>query len=295
MQIICNNCSNELTFPNRQVLVTCPHCYTHLQIEETDNTISATVVENPDLNNSLFMSLNQLTTIQSFTPLYNLLHLELEYNDAIEENFFRSVLVGKQFRPIFTRGLFRILIGLFFIVFFITPNVFNYFSIIFIAYSTFLVFVGIKEIIRFWRFRKFEKYYFEEQERLNEEVKNIDLSNDLKTWYFSYSKNFTKHLELREKYFYVNLFNRIKINIGTPTLSQGFRLLVIIVILVSFMISVEELMFPIVTIIMIAVIVIIIILFASIINKGNNHTSTYLTLLHHRKEIIEELKRHLQQ
>ncbi|MFK7946855.1 MAG: hypothetical protein AB8G11_04645 [Saprospiraceae bacterium] len=295
MQIICNNCGHELEFPNQQIYITCPHCYTNLQIEETDNTITATIVENPDLNNSLFMSLNQITTIQSFKPLYNLLHLELEYNEEMEENFFRSLLVGKQFRPVMSRGIYRFITGLLIIAIWLSPNVFNWISVLIIVYGGFLVYVGIKEIIKSWRFRQFEKYYFKEQAILNKEVQDIELSNELNTWYFNYSKNVKKHLDIREKFFYINLFDKVKINILTPMLSQGVRLIVIIVTLVGFMVSYQELMVSSVTISIITIITIIIIQFASIINKSSNYTSKYLTLLNNRKEIIEELKEKLSQ
>ena len=173
MQIICNHCGNDLSFPNHQHLVTCSHCYTHLQVEEHDNRIFATIVEDNKLDDSIFESKNIIAN--SFpNALYDLLHLEGEYEETLEDTAFYSLIQRAKKRPMRFRAFFRLLISASLIVtFFIAirdiinnpPNTISAIMtcITLIFYWFTITKGGIQEFLKGRELRQFEKYYQKER------------------------------------------------------------------------------------------------------------------------------------
>lgn len=290
MQIICNNCGNDLIFPNERYLVTCPHCLTHLQIEELENTISATIIENPDFTKLNLSLSNELSTIQSLAPLYNLLHLENKHSDNIEENFFRSILFGKRFRPVLVRAISRLIFSFMFFLMALSGGGLydgHFGAILTTIYSLFLFRVGIIEGLRWWRLWRFERYFFDEQAKLMTEVEALDLSPKLAQLFANYQKNHRSHLQIRQDYFYYH-FLKFKIYIGTSVLSQAFRLIplgafmaIILFNLFNSYIVVILCMLP------------LIVLFGIIISKSSDHNHLYTKILNDRKDIIQQLNNYL--
>lgn len=236
MQIICNNCGNELNFPNRQVYVTCPHCYTHLQIEENDNRIFATIVEEKDIDNSIFQN-NDLINTELPNALYDLLHLEGEYDETIEDTAFYSLSQRQKSRPMRFRAIFRlILFGLTSVWFyngldFYLENGGNNVSLLFgfgfLAYAIFLLNISIKEFRKALELYRFEKYYFAERIELLNTLNQEDLPNSIHQAIQDLSDNYEEDLEIIQEFFYVELFRSLRIKLGVPSISKGLRIFAI--------------------------------------------------------------------
>ncbi|MFK7947453.1 MAG: hypothetical protein AB8G11_07685 [Saprospiraceae bacterium] len=292
---MCNNCGNDLTFPNQQHLVTCPHCLTHLQIEELENTISATVVEDSDLKKINHLLSNEFLNIQSFAPLYNLLHLENEYSEILEENFFHSVLFGRQFRPILFRAISRMIFGVFFVLITLSEGgIYNgsFVAVLSILYSLFLFIVSIKEGIRWWRLRQFEKAYFQEQSTLITKTQALGLSSQLTRLFTDYQKNNDLHLETRHNYFYYH-FLKFKIYIGTSVISQAFRLVPLGFIFIGVLFNLFQNYVLLSYLVVILFLTFLVILFFINISKSSDYSHLYTNILKERKTIIEKLNNHL--
>lgn len=232
MQIFCNNCGNDLNFSDAQHLVTCPHCYTHLKIEEKGNFITATIVENPDFDNTFFQQSTNLSNIEYITPLFNLLHLEGEYDEMIEDNFFYSVLSGKKNRPMLLRGLYRLVIALYCLTI-VSQLYFDlYYNsiwlLVFGFYGLFLLQASVKELIRKKRLWEFEKRYFKEKEVFLEKLGWTNNSNLQKNINALHS-NHDDQKAIRKEFFNVKLFNKFSIPIGMPSVSKGLRFFAIAV------------------------------------------------------------------
>lgn len=234
MQIFCNNCGNDLHFSDAQHLVTCPHCYTHLEIEEKGNIITATIVENPNFDNTIFQQSTNLSNIEYLAPLFNLLHLEGEYDEIIEDNFFYSVLGGKKNRPMLLRGLYRLgftaISLLYALKIFSDTLVFQipWFAVLLGSYGIFLFQASIKELIRKKRLWEFEKRYFKEKEVFLEKLgwtNNSNLQKDINALH----SNHDDQKAIRKEFFNVKLFNKFSIPIGMPSVSKGLRFFAIAV------------------------------------------------------------------
>lgn len=232
MQIVCNNCGNSLSFPNYQYQVTCPTCYTHLQIEETENFITATIVENAKFDDAIFESspVSNLSRSEFIAPLFTLLHLEGEYDEIIEENFFYSLSIRQKSRPMLLRGLYRLFFAIVF--FWFAYATFNDSDIgilglvPFGGYAVFLLQISIKELISKKRLWQFEKRYYKEKEML---LEDLMLANDIsvKQEIRSLNNNYKEEKAIEKEFCYIDLFDRMKIPVGVPSISKGLRLFAI--------------------------------------------------------------------
>lgn len=234
MQIICNHCGNDLSFPNHQHLVTCSHCYTHLQVEEHDNRIFATIVEDNKLDDSIFESKNIIAN--SFpNALYDLLHLEGEYEETLEDTAFYSLTQRLKNRPSLFRAFFRLLISSILIVlFFIAigdiinnpPNsITAIFTFIALLLYWFTITKGaIKEFLKGRELRQFEKYYLNERTNLLAILEQENLSNSIHQTINNLSDNYDEHLDIIDAFFYIELFSKFRIKVGAPSISKGLRI-----------------------------------------------------------------------
>ena len=236
MQIICNNCGNEIEFPNRQVYVTCPHCYTHLQIEEHDNRIFATIVEEKDIDNSIFQN-NRLINTDLPNALYDLLHLEGELKEIKEETAFYSLSQRKKNRPSRFRAIFRLILfvlssywflnGLRYFLQYGGDNWELFLGFLFLAYAVFMLIIGIKEFRKAIELQRFEKFYYREREDLLTALSDENLPDSINNRLDELSKNYEEEQEIVKEFFYVELFNALRIKLGVPSISKGLRVFAI--------------------------------------------------------------------
>lgn len=286
MQIICNNCGNDLTFPNQQHLVTCPHCLTHLEIKELDNTISATIVENIDFDDTIFQQNHLLANAESFAPLYNLLHLENQYSESIEENSFRTITLGKRFRPVIFRAISRIIFGITALTLIIEIGFFGTSPIFLLLYGLILILIGINEFIHWWNLRQFEKYYFQELSNLLSETKTLNLTPQLARLFTELQENQARYEGIRSEYFNIHYFFKIKIPIGTSVFSQSFRLIPLsIILLLTLLFTNSTLIFILILLIVLAFFP----LFFIILAKSSDYHDVYTDILKDRKAIVDKL------
>lgn len=286
MQIVCNNCGNPLHFPDNQPQVTCRNCHTHLKIEETESTITATIIE--QLDDTIFQqTAAEITVNQALSPLYHLLRLEMDYEEIMHENFFWSILGGERLRPILFRAVFRVLLG----GWFLGLSILKPFYII-SFYCLFLIQAGIREFLRWRRLRAFEKYYLFEKRVLITEINQLNLPLALKSWHKRLLSNHDVYLGIRSLYFKFKLFGLLKINIGSPSFSQALRMSFItfwIGVLTVVTFQIQGLFGFIVLIIALA--------FGNaalfIFQNFNNFFTSHDEMLKSRKDIIDELKRYL--
>lgn len=247
MQIICNNCGNNLEFPNRQVYVTCPQCFTHLQIEESDHRIFATIVEEKDIDNSIFQN-NDLISTDFPNDLYDLLHLEGEYVEMLEDTAFYSLSQRGKKRPSRFRAIFRFLLFGLTILGFLNGLVFYLrhggdswsllFGSFFLAYAIFLLIISGKEFRRALALQRFEKYYLAERLQLLTALKAENLPNFIRQALNDLSDNYNEQTEIIEEFFYVQFLKILHIKSGQPSVSKALRIF-ILVILIGFIATVN--------------------------------------------------------
>ena len=108
MYIICNNCGTTIDFPDYPHQVICSSCNTYLQVEEENDRIVATIIEESEFDNSIFQQQNLPINFHYFGDLFSLMRLESEYDEEMEVNFAYAVIAGKKLRPMLLRGLYRI-------------------------------------------------------------------------------------------------------------------------------------------------------------------------------------------
>lgn len=236
MQIICNNCGHELEFPNRQVYVTCPHCYTHLQIEEHDNRIFATIIEAPDIDHSIFQK-QELSTINLPNAFYDLLHLEGEYDNILEETAFYSLSQRTKNRPSLFRAFFRFLLFGLASFWFLNGLAFYlknggdysnlFFGFLFLAYAIAILIIGIKEFRKGIELYRFEKFYTKEKQHLLTILEDENLPSSYRQNLNELATNYEQLQEIIQEFFYIKLFNQLNIKIGAPTISYSLRLFII--------------------------------------------------------------------
>lgn len=247
MQIICNNCGNNLEFPNRQVYVTCPQCFTHLQIEESDHRIFATIVEEKDIDNSIFQN-NDLISTDFPNDLYDLLHLEGEYSEMLEDTAFYSLSQRGKKRPSRFRAIFRFLLFGLTIFWFLNGLAFYLrhggdswsllFGSFFLAYAIFLLIISGKEFRRALALQRFEKYYLTERLQLLTALKAESLPNSIRQALNDLSDNYNEQAEIIEEFFYVQFLKILHIKSGQPSISKALRIF-IVVILIGFIATVN--------------------------------------------------------
>ena len=239
MQIICNNCGNELEFPNRQVYVTCPQCFTHLQIEEGDRRIFATIVEEQDIDNSIFQN-NDLISTDFPNDLYDLLHLEGEYVEMLEDTAFYSLSQRGKKRPSRFRAIFRFLLFGLTILWFLNGLVFYLrhggdswsllFGSFFLAYAIFLLIISGKEFRRALALQRFEKYYLAERTQLLTALKAESLPNSIRQALNDLSDNYNEQTEIIEEFFYVQFLKILHIKSGQPSISKALRIFIVVIL-----------------------------------------------------------------
>ena len=247
MQIICNNCGNNLEFPNRQVYVTCPQCFTHLQIEESDHRIFATIIEEKDVDNSIFQN-NDLISTDFPNDLYDLLHLEGEYVEMLEDTAFYSLSQRGKKRPSSFRAIFRFLLFGLTILGFLNGLAFYLrhggdswsllFGSFFLAYAIFLLIISGKEFRRALALQRFEKYYLAERLQLLTALKAESLPNSIRQALNDLSDNYNEQTEIIEEFFYVQFLKILHIKSGQPSVSKALRIF-ILVILIGFIATVN--------------------------------------------------------
>ena len=107
MQIVCNHCGNQLSFPDYQNLVTCNHCATHLQIEETEQFYSASIIEKQFFEDLLKENLTVPKTNIFLPVLKDLLELEAKRGRVFKKTAFFAFLSWRKERPMLLRIFYR--------------------------------------------------------------------------------------------------------------------------------------------------------------------------------------------
>ena len=70
MYIICNNCGTTIDFPDYPHQVICSSCNTYLQVEEENDRIVATIIEESEFDNSIFQQQNLPINSHYFGDLF---------------------------------------------------------------------------------------------------------------------------------------------------------------------------------------------------------------------------------
>lgn len=299
MQIICNNCGHDLEFQNRQVYVTCPHCYTNLQIEEHDNRIFATIVAEKDIDNSIFQN-HELINIDLPNALYDLLHLEGEYTEILEYTAFYAVTQRKKSRPMRFRAIFRFiffcLISFWFFngLDFYWNNNGNslslFFGVSFFAYAIFLLNISVKEFRKAIELHRFEKYYFKERIELLTVLNNEDLSKSIERTLNDLKGNYEEHSDIIDEFFYTKLFKSSRIKLGAPSISKGLRIFALGIPagLIALVFGINGYSFA----FLFAALAVITVLFGFfVLGDANEYKRTNQLNLTKRKTILEKLRR----
>lgn len=238
MQIICNHCGTRIDFSDYQYQVTCPSCYTHLQIEEEKDRIVATIIKERDFDDTIFQQKQLPADLQNFGDLFDLMRLEAEYDEVMQDNFAKSLTVGEKFRPMLLRGLYRASFGGILALSLLSnlsgdEDVWSRFfvSLLFILYGLFLFKIGVKETIKWFRLWRFEKEYMKDKaiimERLHFSIR--ELPNVLKRNFADFEDN-EKHSEaIKKEFFYIKIFNKLRIYVGAPSVSKALRMFAILI------------------------------------------------------------------
>jgi hypothetical protein len=238
MQILCNHCGTTIGISDYQHQVTCPSCNTHLQIEEEKDRITATIIEERDWDNSIFEQKHLPSDLQNFSDLFDLMRLEAEYDEAMEDNFALSLIAGERLRPMLLRGLYRAVFGSLFTLwsmyFFgdLSNGIgFPIIGLFLLFYGLFLGSVGIRETIKWFRLWKFEKEYAKNKvvimERLHFSIR--ELPNILKRTFADFEDNEKHGIALKKEFFYVEIFKKLRIYIGSPSVSKALRMFAIFI------------------------------------------------------------------
>ena len=240
MYIICNNCGTTIDFPDYPHQVICSSCNTYLQVEEENDRIVATIIEESEFDNSIFQQQNLPINSHYFGDLFSLMRLESEYDEEMEVNFAYAIIAGKKLRPMLLRGLYRIFFGILFTVRIVlvlldVDDSLTFWSVtlpcLFLLYSLFLLRVGIRELIKWFRLWRFEREYVREKAVI---MKNFhfsirELSNDLKRNFADFEDNEEYGKALEKEFFYIELFKTLRVYIGSPSLSKSYRIFAIFI------------------------------------------------------------------
>jgi hypothetical protein len=218
MEIICNNCSREVSFQNDQYFVICPYCYTHLQIEENDKTISVEIITPSSKDDSKSFFLAKTISVEALKSpvnddvkrpfnsiaLMNLSLLEDSYKFHFIESQFRSILMAHRFRPILGYGLAKLSIGISFGFMCLdslskVENTF-YFAVRIagIFFGIFLIFKAFKEFIRWILIGRFEQTYFEEKNTLIKVIGEMDLPDNLQQPFENYKQTHEAYWNIKK-------------------------------------------------------------------------------------------------
>ncbi len=302
MQIICNHCGNQLSFPDYQNLVTCNFCATHLQIEETENYYTASIIQEKAFD-KLLNENQYLIQSENTATLFNKNNLENEYSEALKENTFRSFLSGEKLRPMLFRGIYRMIVALIcgYIGYRNLPNEFvltiNFLSILFFSYATFIGIVGFREIRKWIQLWRFEREYKIDTQILTNEIDILiergNLNDALHRWYKRWLDSEAELDKIKTEFHYQKL--GFHLPTGPPSVSKGLRTLVLVLpaLATAFTAGFEG--FNIIMGISILFMITFLIIGFSIMGDANNYQNSYKSYLEEREKQLKWLNDYFEQ
>jgi len=303
MQIICNHCGNQLNFPDYQNLVTCNHCATHLQIEETETTYSASVIDAQTFDELLTPNTpNYLIQTETIAPFFEKLTLEEEYTESLEANRFRSLLSGKSLRPMLLRSIYRLavavvafLIGYNFLPYNTFSNI-GFWSAFMLIYSVFIGIVGFRELKKWWRLFRFEREYKIDNRIVTEEIdallNNGNPPDALRRWYKRWLDLETELTNIKTEFCYQKFI--FKIPTGAPSVSKGLRILVMTLLILPFVLGLYQFSEMLSIIIGIAYVILMLILGFSVMGDANIYQNAYEMYLEDKAKQLKWLREYFE-
>jgi transcription elongation factor Elf1 len=201
MQIICNHCGNQLSFPDYQNLVICDNCGTCLQLKETEVNYTVSIIDEYHFDELLGQ--NIIVNIENKAETYfkELLEVEKKYTEISEKTAFFSLLSFRKIEPILIRTLHRLIFcGI--VVFW------NYGSnaVIMLCYVIFIGIIGLLELYKWMELYSFEREYKIESEIIMNDINDLmsskKFSDDLEKWYTEWIYFQSDFDDLKSKYHY---------------------------------------------------------------------------------------------
>ncbi len=234
MQIICNHCGNQLSFPDYQNLVTCNHCNTHLQIEETETTYSASIIQKELFDDLLVQQ--SVTNYREFSySLVDFLNLETKFSKMIQLTSFFSFLSRSKVEPSLFRALYRFVIAFIAIKeiegsrdYFV--NIYESFFLWLIIYACIIILLGIAELVKWFMLKLFREIYIRKSRKIEATIETDLLLNNLildTNWYQQWKDNEATFQEVKKKLSFINLGFQLPTSL--PSVSKGFRIFVMAV------------------------------------------------------------------
>jgi hypothetical protein len=300
MQIICNHCGNQISFPNYQKLVTCNHCATHLQIEETETTYIASVIDEKKFDELLIPNYQRnLIQTESVALFFGKLTLEEEYTESLEENNFHSLLSGKRLRPMLLRGFYRLVVAIYtwgitqtFLPFHGSIFDIDLWSLLGFCYAIFIGIVSFRELRKWWRLWRFERNYKIDNKIVTTEIDELLTNGNppdaLRRWYKRWLDS-EKELDNIKKEFYYQKIG-FKIPVGPPSVSKGLRTLVMVLPIIGFVVVSASQSYYILMIIFIVLFISLLIFGFNTMGNSNNYQNVYENYLRQRKRQLKWLR-----
>ena len=299
MQIICNHCGNQISFPDYQNLIICNHCATHLQIEETKQFYSAKIIEKNEFELLIKYQLSIIEKIDGKSILKDLFELENDLNELEKKNLFYSYTSQKSLPPILSRALFRLSILVFiFIQMIINSDVEinQNKDYLIIAYAFFIGFVGFREFRKWRNITKFKKGYevniLEIKDNIESFLNYDNPSITVKRLLDKWSDFKQESKEIKSKIFYQKI--GFKIYTGQPAISQGFRVFIFFIPLFFLAIDSVGDDTSVLNLIFLIILIMVTLLGIFLIYDGYKYEKIYKAHQDNRDELLKELKEYIE-
>jgi hypothetical protein len=292
MQIICNHCGNQLSFPDYQNLVTCNHCATHLQIEETERTYSVEVIQK-ELFNNLISETSSFVIEDAFKVLRSKYQLELNYQKKVNQLSFYSIIEMKIGRTSLFRGVYRFFTSVLIFSLIFYTNFSDFSNLILAIYAIVIFLAGCLETYWWIKLRRFEKLYLIENQFIK--YQNIDL--ETQKWMDEFDKLDERLVEIKEEFFYPKI--GIKFPVGRPSKSNGLRIftLIIPVIILTILIVSQSYIFfgeNSIIILLFMFALLFLLLGVSVIGETSYFKKSYGEYISDREQLLSKLEKEIE-